>query len=140
MSGVSSLSFRNVLGISRQARPNVLFVGEEYIVFPAGNSVVVHNINSRQQRIFLPPEKFSSGISAIAIAESEINNLYGTIENTVPKIMEEVNQFPSNVKKEVIDTYNSILKEMNKIPDQITSEMHEIIYSAAEEIDRRNRK
>lgn len=77
MSGVSSLSFRNVLGISRHARPNVLFVGEEYIVFPAGNSVVVHNINSRQQRIFLPPEKFSSGISAIAIAESKPNVAFG---------------------------------------------------------------
>ena len=77
MSGVSSLSFRNVLGISRHAKPNVLFVGEEYIVFPAGNSVVVHNINSRQQRIFLPPEKFSSGISAIAIAESKPNVAFG---------------------------------------------------------------
>ena len=77
MSGVSSLSFRNVLGISRHARPNVLFVGEEYIVFPAGNSMVVHNINSRQQRVFLPPEKFSSGISAMAIADSKPNVAFG---------------------------------------------------------------
>ncbi|OHT09912.1 hypothetical protein TRFO_04468 [Tritrichomonas foetus] len=77
MSGVSSLTFRNVLGISRHAKPNVLFAGEEYIVFPAGNSVVVHNINSRQQRHFLPPEKFSSGISAIAIADSKPNVAFG---------------------------------------------------------------
>ena len=77
MSTVSSLSFRNVFGLNKLARPNILFVGEEYIVFPAGNSIVAHNVNSRQQRIFSPTEEFSTGISAIAIAEGKPNVAFG---------------------------------------------------------------
>ena len=77
MSNVSSLSFRNVLGLNKIAKPNILFVGEELITFAAGNTIVSHNINSRQQRIFLPPDEFSSGISAIAYAEGKPNVAFG---------------------------------------------------------------
>lgn len=77
MSGVSSLSFRNVIGLNKLAKPNILFVGEEYIVFAAGNSLVVHNVHSRQQRIFSPPEEFYTGVSAIAIADGKPNVVFG---------------------------------------------------------------
>ena len=77
MSSVSSLSFRNVLGLNKLTKPNVLFVGEEFIVFAAGNAIVSHNINSRQQRIFLPPDEFSTGISAIAYADGKPNVAFG---------------------------------------------------------------
>lgn len=77
MSSVSSLSFRSVLGLNKHISPNILFVGEEFIVFAAGNSIVSHNINSRQQRIFAPPEEFSTGVSAIAYADGKPNVAFG---------------------------------------------------------------
>jgi hypothetical protein len=77
MSVASSLSFRGVLGLSQTAKPNLIFVGEEHIVFPAGNTVVVHNIHSAQQRIFSPPENYSTGVSAIAVAEGKPNIAFG---------------------------------------------------------------
>jgi WD40 repeat protein len=73
MAGISSLAFRNVFGLNKLARPNILYVGEEFIVFPAGNTLVVHNVSSRTQRIFSPPEEFSTGVSALAIADGKPN-------------------------------------------------------------------
>ncbi|KAK8881835.1 hypothetical protein M9Y10_044471 [Tritrichomonas musculus] len=68
MASIPSLSYRCVFGISRHAKPNVIFVGSEHIAFPAGNSIVFQNIKDRKQKIYVPPpESFSSGISAIAL-------------------------------------------------------------------------
>ncbi|EAY19184.1 hypothetical protein TVAG_214090 [Trichomonas vaginalis G3] len=74
---VSTLSCRNVFGLNKQCTPNVLFVGDEFIVFSAGNTIVSHNINSRQQRIFVPTEDDPSGVSAIAYAEGKPNVAFG---------------------------------------------------------------
>jgi hypothetical protein len=85
MTAVASLSFHNFLGMNTETNPNVLFVGEEYIMFPAGNSFVVNNTQTRQQRIFCPPEELLTGISAFVIAEGKPNVAFGdnSIQRTV---------------------------------------------------------
>ncbi|KAH0785724.1 cilia- and flagella-associated protein [Histomonas meleagridis] len=72
-----NLAFKNVLGLSKMPNPNILFIGEEHAVFPSGNTIVVHNINNRTQKIFLPPEEFSSGVSAIAVMDGKPNVAFG---------------------------------------------------------------
>jgi hypothetical protein len=77
MMAISTFSLRSVLGINKICKPNVLFIGEEYIVFSAGNSIVSHNITSHQQRVFLPNEPYFTGASAIAFAEGKPNVAFG---------------------------------------------------------------
>jgi len=77
MSGVSSLSFRNVFGLNNTIKPNVILASSETLIYAAGNTIVSHNINNGTQKIYTPPDDCSSGVSAIAFVDGKRNVAFG---------------------------------------------------------------
>ena len=77
MSNVSSLAYRSVFGINNNIKPNVILASSETLIYASGNTIVSHSLNSSlgkiQQKIFLPPEEFSEGVSAIAFVDGKRN-------------------------------------------------------------------